>query len=257
MDSATVRRLNELNREFYDEHAENFADSRPRLAPGIRRVLAQVRPGARVLEAGCGDGKAGRWLRRNAALAFYLGLDNSRAMLERARSYSEEEGRSKKEAVPALSFALSPLSFALVDVTSPAWTQGLPESPFDYIFAFAVFHHLPGFDTRAQVMGDIVAHLAAGGTFAMSNWQFLRSPRLKQRIAPWPEAPGLTAADVEPGDYLLTWERRGRTGLRYVHALDEPEARRLAQRAGLTVTEVFSSDGASGELAEYVVMKKV
>ena len=88
MESATVQRLNALTREFYDQHAEAFADSRPRLAAGVRRVLAQVPPGARVLEIGCGDGKAARWLARQAAPAFYLGMDSSEGMLERARRYS-------------------------------------------------------------------------------------------------------------------------------------------------------------------------
>lgn len=269
MESASIQRLNTLNREFYDQHAENFADSRPRLAPGIRRVLAQVTPGARVLELGCGDGKTGRWLARNASPALYLGLDNSAAMLERARKYSEgirtkEQGaRGKDEeqetTAPFLlpsSFFLSPSSFVLSDLASPDWTRDLPGAPFNYIFAFAVFHHLPAFETRIRLMGDLAARLAPGGVFAMSNWQFLRSARLQQRVVPWLVL-NLTEAYVEPGDHLLAWERKGRRGLRYVHLLNEAEARYLGEHAGLAVTEVFSSDGASGQLAEYVVMKKV
>jgi hypothetical protein len=121
--------------------------------------------------------------------------------------------------------------------------------------AFSVFHHLPGFDARAQLLHTLAERLAAGGVCAMSNWQFTRSTRLRRRVVPWSELE-LTAVDVEPGDYLLSWERRGRRGLRYVHLLDEVEARGLATAAGLRVIEVFQSDGVSGDLADYVLLRK-
>ncbi len=90
----------------------------------------------------------------------------------------------------------------------------------------------------------------------MSNWQFLRSPKLRQRVVPW-NTLGITEAEVEQGDYLLSWERGGRRGVRYVHVLDEDEVRRLAGQAGLQILEVFSADGLSGDLAEYVVLGTV
>src|SRR5215831_1351057 len=97
MDLSTSARLVALNRQFYAEHAENFADARPRLPAGAARVLAGVAPGARVLEIGCGDGKVGRALARAGVTAYY-GLDSSEAMLERARRYTtKDEGRKTKE----------------------------------------------------------------------------------------------------------------------------------------------------------------
>ena len=256
MESATIERLNALTREFYDEHAETFADSRPRLASGVRRVLAQVRPGARVLEVGCGDGKAARWLARQAAPAFYVGVDGSQAMLERARQYSALDTAAKAGRQPPPAFQLGEEAFVVSDLAAPDWATALPKLPFDLILAFAVFHHLPRFETRARLMRDLAGRLASGGRLAMSNWQFLRSPKLRQHVVPW-RALGMTEAEVEQGDYLLSWERRGRRGVRYVHLLDEDEARRLAGQAGLQVLEVFSADGASGDLAEYVVLGKV
>ena len=57
-------------------------------------------------------------------------------------------------------------------------------------------------------------------------------------------------------DALLAWERKGRSGLRYVHALSEAEVRGLAVAAGLDVVDVFASDGASGVLADYVELRR-
>jgi SAM-dependent methyltransferase len=252
MDSATIQRLNALTREFYDEHAEPFAESRPRLADGIRRALGQVPPGARVLEVGCGDGKAARWLARQAAPAFYLGVDGSASLLERARRLSALEAAHQPPPV----FHLTPEAFVAADLTTPDWPAILPAAAFDWILSFAVFHHLPGFETRARLMGQLSGRLAPGGRLVMSNWQFLRSPRLRQHVVPW-AALELAEGEVEPGDHLLSWERGGRRGLRYVHLLEAAEATRLADRAGLKVLEIFSADGGSGDLTEYAVLGTV
>jgi hypothetical protein len=89
----------------------------------------------------------------------------------------------------------------------------------------------------------------------MSNWQLTRSERLMSRVRPWAEA-GINERGVEPGDFLLGWQRGGRRGLRYVHSIDEDEARALAEAAGLRVAEVFEADGVSGDLAQYVEMTR-
>jgi tRNA (uracil-5-)-methyltransferase TRM9 len=256
MKLATVKRLADLNREFYEQHAEAFADSRPRLHLGVKRVLAQIPAGVRVLELGCGDGKVARWMEANATPAFYLGLDSSEAMLERARRVTSDGWRGAGNPPSLVTHHSSLLTFALADLNSPVWPRVLPSDPFDWILAFAVFHHLPGFSTRAQILRTLAERLSPGGTVVMSNWQFLRSERLKQRIVPW-SALNLKESEVEPGDYLLSWERSNRRGLRYVHVLDELEMRRMAEAAGLLeVVEIFRSDGVTGDLADYALMHK-
>lgn len=252
MSEAVCRRLNHLNRAFYDSHAEAFADSRPRLAPGIRRVLARVAPSARVLDVGCGDGKVGRWLQRNTTGVFYLGLDASEGMLERAQRYS---GQASGVRPQASGLSTQPLNFIQADVAAPDWSGVLPSAAFDWVMGFAVLHHIAGREARARLLQTLAARLAPGGTLALSNWQFTRSARLMARVAPW-SAIGLTAGEVEPDDYLLTWERAGQRGLRYVHALAQSELRALAEGAGLTVAEIFQSDGGSGALAEYALLSK-
>jgi tRNA (uracil-5-)-methyltransferase TRM9 len=247
MELSTVQRLAELNRRFYEEHAENFADSRPRLNPGVRRVLERIHAGARVLEVGCGDGKVARAL----PPVDYTGLDQSEALLRRAEEYTTKDERRRTKDEP---FVLRPSSFVWfqADLLAP---ETLPSETYDFILAFAVFHHLPGRAQRQTVLARLAQCLAAGGVFAMSNWQFHTSPRLLERRAPW-EAIGLTAADVEPGDALLTWERKGRTGLRYVHALDNAEAEALMTATGLEPVETFTADGHTGNLAAYVVARR-
>ena len=239
MELSTVRTLAELNRRFYEEHAENFADSRPRLAPGARRIVDRIPASARVLEVGCGDGKVGRAL----AGMDYVGVDQSTRLLERAQAYTLAHRPEWTG------------GFQEADLLAEDLGQHLPPGPFDWVLALAVLHHLPGAANRQRVVGHLAARLALGGHLVMSNWQFQRSARLLGRQAPW-TAVGLHDEDVEPGDALLTWERKGRHGLRFVHALGEAEAKALLDGAGLRVVETFAADGVSGDLALYVVARR-
>ena len=255
MELTTTQTLADLNRRFYEDHALAFADSRPRLYSGVKRILALISPGARVLELGCGDGKVARALAANSKIAAYLGLDLSPIMLDRARAGLPYPSGTIAPEAKRSGGGAEGWGFALADLTSPDWPRALPPQPFDWILAFAIFHHLPGFTARVQILRTLADHLASGGTFVMSNWQFTRSKRLQQRIVPW-SALNLAEADVEPGDYLLSWERNNRRGLRYVHVLGETEARQMAQAAGLIVVEVFRSDGVTDDLADYAQMRK-
>ena len=271
MELTTAKKLADLNRRFYDEHAVAFAHRRATPQPGIARVLDQMPPGAHVLEVGCGDGTTARRLAANSNIASYLGLDLSPALLDKARAgllpptlpSAEKRGAVEGVVSPSPVGALPDggggrgwgYDFVLADLTSPDWPRVLPARPFTCILAFSVFHHLPGFAARARTLQTLAACLAPGGRLAMSNWQFTRSERLRRRIVPWATI-GLAESEVEQDDYLLTWERNHRRGLRYVHLLDAAEARRLAENAGLTIAEIFSSDGFSGDLADYVIMRK-
>jgi hypothetical protein len=78
------------------------------------------------------------------------------------------------------------------------------------------------------------------------------SERQRRKVVDWERA-GLTAADVEANDYLLTW-RGGGFGLRYVAFVDAAEITALAEAAGLHVEAQFRSDGREGDLNLYTVM---
>ena len=105
------------------------------------------------------------------------------------------------------------------------------------MLAFAVLHHLPGESTVIQHCQKIRRFLAPGGKFIFSVWQFLNSPRLRERIQDWSEI-GLSASQVEQGDYLLDW-RQGGHGLRYVHVFTTDKLEDLASRCGFFCTETL------------------
>lgn len=239
MNSETAQTLIELNRRFYEGFAADFSATRQRLQPGVQRLLPRLLGAGRILDLGCGNGELARQLGLNGYSGSYLGLDFSAGLLEQARQQTS---------------LAKTFRFQQVDLTSPKWAAGLLPASYDLALAFAVFHHLPGADLRGKILRDLAGLLTTGGLLVHSNWQFLNSKRLRQRIQPWSLA-GILEDQLDPDDYLLDW-RRGGAGLRYVHHFSSAELAALAQASSFTQVETFSSDGQEGSLALYQIWQR-
>jgi 2-polyprenyl-3-methyl-5-hydroxy-6-metoxy-1,4-benzoquinol methylase len=226
--------LVDLNRQFYQTFAHQFADTRQRIQPGVRRVLQTLPLDADVLDLGCGNGALARELSALGFTGAYLGLDFSRGLLSVASQGLPEN-----------------FTFSQADFSSPGWDQAIRPLIFDRLLLFAVLHHLPGQAIRRGLLAGVRSRMSAGSLMIHSEWQFLHSPRLRTRIQPW-EAIGLAARDVDEGDYLLDW-RHGGKGLRYAHHFSETELAALAEDSGFQVLETFYSDGEGGKLGLYQV----
>ncbi|MFN7132221.1 MAG: methyltransferase domain-containing protein [Myxococcales bacterium] len=109
-------------------------------------LLALVQPaaGMRVLDLGCGTGELTRALHERLAASATLGIDNSEAMLARARPH---EGGG--------------LSFALHDIA--AFTAGA-EATWDLVFSNAALQWLPD---QPAVLASVARLVAPGGQLAI------------------------------------------------------------------------------------------
>jgi tRNA (uracil-5-)-methyltransferase TRM9 len=252
MDTEIARQLVELNRKFYADFGESFSATRQRIQPGVRKVISNLDGTERILDLGCGNGELARTLSQTGFHGTYLGLDFSLPLL--ADAESQLEGFS--------------VEFRDADLTAENWEKvirnekkgesgelSLFSFPFSLITAFAVLHHIPGFDMRRDILQKVHGLLEPAGKFIHSNWQFLSSEKLRGRIQPW-SAANLSAADVDEGDYLLDW-RSGGAGLRYAHHFSEKELSQLAAETGFRVAESFYSDGANGKLGLYQIWEVV
>lgn len=235
-----------LNYEFYQTFGEAFASTRQRLQPGARRLLQRLHGDETILDLGCGNGNLARALARAGHRGLYLGIDFSAPLLARrgdlpANFLFLQADLAGEEWANQARTALA------------AWTHATVPA-FSLAVAFAVLHHLPGAALRLSLLQTMHGLLAADGLFFHSEWQFLNSPKLAARVQPWTRI-GLTANQVEPGDYLLDW-RAGGEGLRYVHHFTEGELHALAEASGFTILETFYSDGNNGRLGLYQVWRK-
>lgn len=239
MDALTAETLLRLNRAFYHHFAWPFAQSRTPNQPGWQRLLPFLPDHGRLLDVGCGHGRLARLLDQQGRRMAYVGIDSSPALLVIARA-------------DASSLAIT-AEFAEIDVAMPGWTDLLPAGRFDAIVALAVLHHIPGWQRRRDVLAQLAGLLTEEGVLALSTWQFLNEARLRRKIVPWAAA-GLKPEQVEPGDYLLDWQRGG-AGLRYCHLVDEKQLAALAGQAGLEPQIFFQDDGREKNLNLFAVLR--
>ncbi|MBN2550334.1 MAG: class I SAM-dependent methyltransferase [Anaerolineales bacterium] len=254
MDPITVQQLIDLNHQFYQTFAVQFAATRQRLQPGVQRVLKGLADHARILDLGCGNGEVWRYLSKMSRSCQYVGLDSSAELLAIARQAAADHNHNPSKSLSGASSS-SIAHFFERDLSDPDWDADLPEASFEVILAFAVLHHLPGKQLHKQLLVKVHRLLSPGGCFYFSVWQFLNSPRLKARIQEWERA-GLSSSQVEPGDYLLDW-RQGGSGIRYVHHFSQDELAKLADECGYRVSDAFFSDGEGGKLGLYQWWERV
>ncbi|NLE44096.1 MAG: class I SAM-dependent methyltransferase [Chloroflexi bacterium] len=239
MDETTTTQLILLNQRFYAAFAESFSSSRSVFDPSLACILPYVPARARLLDAGCGNGRLARILDRERPSSTYLGLDAATGLLEIAQHEAQNLAHISAQ-------------FQVADLTEPGWSKGLPGAPFDVAVCLAVLHHIPSFERRAAVVQEMASITKRNGALIVSAWQFMDHPRLRRKVVPW-QCAGIAPNSVDPGDYLLNWQRDG-YGLRYCHLIDEREMSALAAAAGMEVTSTYRAGGREGDLGLYALL---
>lgn len=242
MDRQTEAALLQLNRQFYDQYADSFSATRGRVQPGVRRLLDRMRGAESILDVGCGNGTLARALQNADYKGQYVGVELSEKLIAEAKTLLPASTKGD-------------YAFHQADMASPDWHGAFPDMLFELVVCFAVLHHLPGARLRRRTVQTLADLVHPEGWAAISVWQWQNSPRLRKRVLPWSKA-GLKPGSLDEGDVLLDWRAGDTIGLRYVHTFTESSLTELAQAGGFTVSEIFYSDGRTGDLALYQVWQK-
>lgn len=245
-----VQKLLTINREFYQDFADSFSQTRQRIQHGILLILNDLPCHGNYLDLGCGNGALALEWDRQRRSGFYLGMDFSRKLLDSAKKKLETVRMSPNLLV----------DFFQADLVYDEWDLKVKPYAWDGILAFAVLHHIPSNALRLKLLKRIKQLLALEGQFIFSVWQFQNSPKLLARQIKW-ETVGLTKADVETGDTLIDWrsdvkDETSRVGLRYVHLFSRNELAELAAQSGFQILDQFDSDGFNGKLGHYEIWRK-
>ena len=234
MDAHTIRRLNDINRQFYAQTAPHFNQTRNAAWAGWMQLLPHLNfpYTVRVLDVGCGNGRFGLFMAEHFKNVTYTGLDNSPALLAFAQA--------------ALTDKISALTLQAHDIIE----EPLPAGEFDLVVLFGVIHHVPGYVNRQKFMQSLAEKVAPQGYLAFASWRFYEQSRFKERLVDWSDD-----FQVEENDFLLDW-RQGTTALRYCHYVDDAEQQAIIQATGLTEVTTFRADGKTQDLNCYTLLQR-
>ena len=233
MNDATIKRLNQINRDFYRITATSFDQTRSKPWPGWETLIPYLKAPVSVLDVGCGNGRFGVFLADLfGAELTYTGLDNSDALLERAEIVLAETG---------INYRLENRDI----VYDPPAT-----GDYDLVALFGVLHHIPSNDQRRAFMRQLADRVAPDGILAFAAWRFYDFERFRRRVIPWPDD-----LDVEQHDYLLDWQRDVQA-IRYCHFVDDDEHTDLVTATDLNEIITYRADGRTNNINRYSLLQR-
>jgi 2-polyprenyl-3-methyl-5-hydroxy-6-metoxy-1,4-benzoquinol methylase len=213
-------------RKNYDSIASHFSQTREKLWADFNFFKKYLRPGERILDIGCGNGRLYELFKDKNIN--YLGVDVSVNLINEAQKKYPEIASS----------------FQIGDILN----LSLEKSHFDKIFCVAVFHHLPSVELRLRALLNLKQLLKDDGLLFLTCWN-LYNPRylsyiLKRsflKFFPKIIIPGVRSTNLDFKDVFIPWKKTqdGRKVLRYCHAFTLGELAKLVKEAGFRITDQF------------------
>ncbi len=254
-----IRILNQLNQDFYNQIGTDFSATRNFAWTGWEKFPKYLKQknNLKILDLACGNGRLIDFLEKNLPNNFsYLGLDNSRTLLEIA-----------KNKFPKYQFNYFDLiNNFLINQKIILNTQ----EKFDLITVFGLTHHLASNQLRKELLRSLKNNLNQNGIIVLSNWQFAKEKERFQKntinykkilknskINLWQKIKLIfILSQLEKNDFLLDWRQgeKAEQVFRYCHQVDEMEIEQIAKENRLKIITKFSSDGKSGNLNQYFIL---
>ena len=126
------------------------------------RITERISDQESILDLGCGNGQLAKHLISEGHQALYTGLDSNAIMLDIASIILPEKAE---------------ITLLQRDLAAGDWDEHLPADSYDIIFAFAVLHHIPGYESHRLLVAIIGDLLLVSSLFVLGGefWDKVRA----------------------------------------------------------------------------------
>ena len=214
-----AKKIHESVKATYDIIGEDFDETRQIPVEEFKLFEQFLKPGMRVLDLGCGNGR----LLKSLKDCHYLGVDNNETMLKLA-------GKNFPHG-----------TFIKGDQLQIPCKDGI----VDLIFCVRAFHHLPGRQMRLRALHEMNRVLMPNGILIITVWN-LWQPQFRMRAMKAFLRFLFTLGSYSCKDFFIPW---GKKAMRYYHAFTPAELMKLVTSSGFEIEELFAvKDGRKAPL---------
>jgi len=226
MKEENVKAILESTSKIYDRIAGDFSNTRGKWWAGIAEFKKYAKPGDKILDIGCGNGRMAE-IFRDMDIE-YLGVDNSAELINIARQWFASNNKMK---------------FNIADIAD----LQLGENNFDLVLVIAVLHHLPTKKLRLQALREIYKTMKPGGTLIMHNWNLWQTGYIQKYWSKILDYGYKIPRGVwSLKDAFIPWKPIGTDNRRYIHSFTRGEVSRLLIAAGFKIEKMnYDNQGKS------------
>ncbi len=145
MKKSEAKKIMDDLRDDYNLVSSSFASSRDRMWPELKFLFDYAKPGEKILDLGCGNGRFSQYLEK----ADYVGVDFSEEMISEA-----------KKRFPGKSF-----------LVGNALNLPFEADFFDKAYSILMIHQIPSHEYRLQVLSEIKRVLKKDGIVFLAVWK--------------------------------------------------------------------------------------
>jgi len=206
----------------YDLISGKFSATRKHFWRGMEWIGEYVQDGDKVLDFGCGNGRLIELFTDKKIE--YTGVDVSEKLIELAKQkYPSENVKFQK--------------------ISGQGSLAFSADNFNTIYSIAVFHHLPGRESREGTVREIFRVLRPGGRVIITVWNLWQKKYIKNLLSNWlSKLRGRSNLDRKDC-YISFTDNNGQVFQRFHHAFTKRELKNLFVEAGFEVEKCETIDG--------------
>lgn len=209
-------KLLKIVKDNYKQIASDFDLSRRKIIwTETYKLISEIKPGDRVLDLACGNGKLLDVLPSGIE---YLGIDNSVELI----SLAKQRYQGNK--------------FQVGDLLN------LKENikDYDYVFCLAALQHIPSKELRVKVLKNIKKTVKQEGKIIISNWNLWKTKHRKT-IIKFALYKLIRRNKLDFGDIIFYWKNNKGENIskRYYHAFTLRDLKRISKLAHLFIIKAY------------------